>query len=202
VGRRNVAALLIVLGASGAFGLAVFGATAGREEPVRVLLAAWRGARFLEVGEGVRQRRFNDCGPAALAHSLRMLGASGDYPDPECAIELTETGCGFDQLVREANRRGFSAEVLRIEPRALGRVDPPAILHLDYGHFVVYEGWTPRGRILVHDPGLGRVSYSPERLARHFGGYLLVFGEPGTDAPPDPSARSARSPELVQTGAK
>lgn len=143
------------------------------ESPARRLAAMGQGARFLEVGDGVLQRAGNDCGPAALAHCLRRSGTAAPYPDAASSIRLGPRGCGFDQLVEEAQRMGRRAVHRHIQPARADSLTAPAVLYLRRGHFVAYEGVGADGRVIVHDPAIGRISFSPEVLARLWTGDVL-----------------------------
>jgi predicted double-glycine peptidase len=182
------AAAATFLAAASAAVVAFFGG-AGRDHAIERGLAGARGARFVERGSGVRQRFRNDCGPAALAHALRLLGEEVPYPDPNTTIRLSPRGSGFLDLTREARRWGRRAEGRIIEPHRLQKVRPPAILFLHEGplrdgHFVVLEGWSENGEAVLHDPALGRLSITPASLAAHWRGETLVFETAG----PEPDA--------------
>lgn len=148
------------------------------EHPGRFLLAAARGGRFVEIGDGVLQTGPNDCGPAALAHCLRELGVAATYPDPSCRVPLTDRGCRMDALADEAARLGWVTRTRRLDPDRIRDVRPPAILHSREGHFLVYEGMSPGGRVLLHDPAVGRITHTPRSLARRWTGHVLEFVAP------------------------
>jgi ATP-binding cassette subfamily B protein len=149
------------------------------------------GGRYLEAGDGVRQRAGNDCGPAALAHALRRLGLGVPYPDGASVVRLRPRGCGFEDLAREAARHGVLAAHRRMRPAEPGLLPAPSILFLRQGHFVVLEGRDASGRYVVHDPALGRVAFSGGALGAAWSGDVLVFlggaGVPG-GAPLGPGA--------------
>lgn len=162
----------------GALGVGAAGAVVARwDHPAQRLAARAGGGRFLEAGDGVRQVRRNDCGPAALAHCLRRIGVPAPYPDPESTVRLGPHGCGFGELVREAARWGRRAEHRRVDPPRIDSVAAPAVLYLRRGHFVAYEGTDGLGRRIVHDPALGRMSFSPEGLRHVWTGDVLEFRE-------------------------
>ncbi|MBZ0266864.1 hypothetical protein K8I85_01800 [bacterium] len=154
------------------------------EHPGRFLLARVRGGRFVEIGDGVLQRRANDCGPAALVHCLRLLGEDAPYPDPACRVPLTARGCRMDALAEEAERRGREVRTRRLPPDGgLGSVTPPAILHAREGHYLVFEGVRQDGTVVLHDPALGRVLHSPRALARRWSGHVLEFPDGARHGP-------------------
>ncbi|GJM44607.1 MAG: hypothetical protein DHS20C21_14490 [Gemmatimonadota bacterium] len=158
-------------------GLFVVGGSsvARMEHPARFLLVAIQGGRFLEVGSGVLQTGPNDCGPAALAHCLRRLGADAPYPDPECTVPLGRNGCRLDALAADAERQGWSTRVRRLATGEVGSVLPPAILHSREGHFLVLERVGTDGEVFLHDPAVGSIRHSAASWARRWTGHVLEF---------------------------
>jgi hypothetical protein len=68
-----------------------------------------------------------------------------------------------------------------VEARELEGVGVPAVLYLSYGHFVALESAEAAGVVVVHDPALGRVEFSPGAVRRLWSGDVLEFpgeGEP------------------------
>lgn len=175
LGRRATAALVVV---AAGLGVASMAQTSSSEHALPSLVAWVRGARFVEARNVVRQRRANDCGPAALAEGLRRLGLDAPYPGPAERIVLGPRGCALQDLAEEAFRYGAVAKVRRLAPREVGEVAPPAILHLTEGHFVVLEGRTADGNFLIADPSLGRLEQPPSSLVRHWSGYALELRLP------------------------
>jgi ABC-type bacteriocin/lantibiotic exporter with double-glycine peptidase domain len=170
--RRGVAVVVLVVA-----GVTVFAAVgvARHENPARHLAARVRGGRLVDWRDGVAQVHANDCGPAALAHCLRRMGRQVPYPDPHCDVRLGPRGCGFEELVREAGRLGVPARHRRVDTRELDRICVPAVLYLSYGHFVALEEVDRSGRVIVHDPALGRVEFSPGAVRRLWSGDVLEF---------------------------
>lgn len=173
---RCLVSWAVLLGVAGIAGGAV--AVSGWESPLPTLAAMVQGGRYLGPGEGVRQLRANDCGPAALAECLRRLGTPVPYPDPESGVRLGPRGCGFGELVAEAERYGYRAVHRKVDSAEILRVRPPAVLYLRRGHFVVYEGSREDGELTVHDPAIGRVALSPGALRRIWTGDVMTFGSP------------------------
>lgn len=178
-GCRSRRALAVALLVGVGFAVAVAMALASREHPARHLAAALQGGRLVEAHDGVSQVRANDCGPAALAHCLRRMGREVPYPDPRSSVRLRPRGCGFDELVRESRRLGVPARHRRVPTRDLNGIGVPAVLYLTYGHFVALEEAGASGRVVVHDPALGRVEFSPGAVRRLWSGDVLEFIEEG-----------------------
>jgi hypothetical protein len=178
---RRVAAVAVLAAAVG-FG-SVLGMI-GRSPRSGLAALAWaHGARVVDGPRGVRQRRANDCGPAALAHVLRELGLAAPYPDPGSPLALGPRGCRLDEIAREATRRGLVARVRRADPSVPEGIRVPAILHLAVGHFVVLEGRSVGGEWLVHDPSLGSLAIPPKTLARQWSGWVLELSLPERSPP-------------------
>lgn len=175
---RSLVSWAVLLGAAGTVGGVA--AVSGWERPLPSLAAMIQGGRYLGPGDGVMQLRSNDCGPAALADCLRRLGHAVPYPDPSSGVRLGPRGCGFGELAAEAERHGRRAAHRRVEPGAIEGISAPAVLYLRRGHFVVYRGRDGGGRVLIHDPALGRVGMTPAALRRIWTGDVLVF-EPDRD---------------------
>ena len=173
---RQLAALLVIVAA--AFLVAGAARLSVTQGSLPSFVAWVRGARLVGVQDVVRQRRSNDCGPAALAEGLRELGVAVPYPDPSAAVKLSRQGCGLEDLAREAERRGVRARLVRLDPSEVDAVMPPAVLHLKEGHFVLLQARTDRGAALLVDPSLGRLEQSPRSLARHWSGYALELSLP------------------------
>lgn len=173
--RSRIAGLVVVgFGAAAVALVSPALRSAPAEHGVRHIVARWNGATFVEVGDGVFQRRGNDCGPAALAHALRLLGVPAPYPDTSSTIELGRRGCRFGDLHRECGRYGVAAEFRRTDVLGLERTRPPAVLFLSRGHFVVFEG-SEGGVIRVHDPSIGRIEYRADSFHRRWRGELMWF---------------------------
>ena len=156
----------------------------GRSPRSGLAALAWvRGARVVDGPVGVRQRRANDCGPAALAHVLHRFGRSVPYPDPGSGLALGPKGCRLDEIAREAERLGLVARLRQADASAPEVIREPAILHLTVGHFIVLEGRTPAGDLLVHDPSLGSLAISRKSLARQWSGWALELSLPERSNP-------------------
>jgi len=179
--RRPVAGGILALAATAAVG-SVGTVVGGSTAPEWI---AWtRGARLVADPPGVRQRRANDCGPAALAQVLRSLGFEVSYPDPSSTVRIGPRGCRLEELATEARRLGAVAEVRRLDPEDVDRVRTPAILHLKAGHFVVLEGRVAPGAgraecgFRIHDPSLGALEQSAAGVARQWSGWALEIHLP------------------------
>src|SRR5690606_16489627 len=81
-------------------------------------------------------------------------------------------GTGLKELISVASGLGLNARALRLEPADLRHLQLPAVLHWDMMHFVVLRR-VRRGGIEIHDPAVGRRTYSWTEVERHFTGVAL-----------------------------
>jgi predicted double-glycine peptidase len=125
----------------------------------------------------VRQRRGNDCGPAALATIAAHHGRAFDYDEFCNQAELGFRGTDLLSLSRLAEGLGFRARGVKGSYDAMSTCRLPAIAHfrrpLGGGHFVVVHSWTSGGVVLA-DPGCGLRKLSRRAFSRRWTGYLLL----------------------------
>lgn len=117
------------------------------------------------------------CGPAAL---LAAVSAS----DAEAALRLREilrdeipavgAFSSFHDLANWAERVGFEAVGLEVEPLALARVSLPAIGHLRPGHFVVIHS-VSETHVVVSEPGARSYSMTRAGFEQIFSGNVLCL---------------------------
>ena len=134
------------------------------------------GADFRPASDVYRQESFHDCGPAALANYLQVLGV-GAIPELDSIATLAGTtlmGTALRGLAVAAHEvLGFTPDAGRLDPEGIGASDLPLLAWFDRGHFVVVEGREPDGRFTIIDPLLGRYVLSRDVLARRWTGEAL-----------------------------
>ncbi|HNY78644.1 MAG: C39 family peptidase [Sedimentisphaerales bacterium] len=165
--------------------------------PVRVRrrLESWKTIR--EKGIVMQSYDFS-CGSAALATLMRyyfqddvterevlenMLNALTD----EQVRQRQENGLTMLDLKQCAERMGYQAVGVRLEPKILPQLQGPVLIHLQrqgYKHFAVLRG--VRGdRAYVADPSSGNVRLPMSRFLRQWTNVALVLGKPGVGLPTD-----------------
>lgn len=114
----------------------------------------------------------NECG-------LSCLASLSEYHQGELGlVEIRElaqhSGRGETMLdLRNmAERLGFSARGVQVEPAALSLLAMPCILHWDMNHFVVLERITKKNAVVM-DPAGGRIVLPWAELERSFTGIVL-----------------------------
>ena len=83
-------------------------------------------------------------------------------------------GCNAGNIMRAAKKYGFECHGYRREPEQLRSLGMPCLIHWNFNHFVVLEGF--KGKyVFVNDPAVGRRKLSWEEFDDAFTGIVLTF---------------------------
>lgn len=130
----------------------------------------------------VLQMEATECGAASLA---MVLGTYQSYvPLEQLRVEcgINRDGSKASNIMKAARRMGLVAKGFRMETEGLFEVKMPCILHWNFNHFVVLEGFK-KGKAYINDPASGKRLVSYEELDMAFTGVVLTF-EPEPDFKP------------------
>ncbi len=120
------------------------------------------------------QMEMTECGAASLC---MVLGYYGCYvPLEEMRVEagVSRDGCNMRGIKRAAGKYGLEARAFRREPEALKTMKVPAIIHWNFNHFVVFEGFDGK-KVYLNDPAVGRRVLTWKELDEGFTGIVMTL---------------------------
>ena len=126
----------------------------------------------------VLQSTLSDCGPAALANMIRVLGLGEPATDSLGVLAGTgPAGTRASGLVRAAEVFGLSLTLNRLLHGEIAEMPKPFIAWVRKSHFVTVTEWTPGGQVTVLDPQVGRYTIGEEAFRRLWSGEAVVLRE-------------------------
>ncbi len=128
----------------------------------------------------VLQMEMTECGAACLAMVLQSFGRHVPLAQLRVACGVSRDGSNAADLLAAARSFGLQAQGFEVsDPMALRRWPFPVILHWNFNHFLVLEGF--RGNhVVVNDPAVGRRRVSLEAFDHSFTGVMLDL-RPGVE---------------------
>lgn len=120
-----------------------------------------------------------ECGAACLAMVLSYFGRYTRVADLRQVLDPGRDGLTAKNLKDIATQEGLETRAVRAEFDALKSLDLPAILHWDFGHYVVLVG-VGRDYLRILDPKVGPRRVSVADARRSFTGIALSFSPSST----------------------
>ncbi len=118
------------------------------------------------------QTEASECGLTCLAMVASYHGRKTDLTSLRRDHAASLRGASLKSLMLTASQLQLRCRPLRVALRELCVLRTPAILHWDMTHFVVLKS-ASRRRIVVHNPALGRRTYSMREASPHVTGVAL-----------------------------
>ena len=122
----------------------------------------------------IYQMEATECGAASLSMIFAYFGKHIPLEQMRIETGVSRDGCNAGNIMRCAKRYGLNCRGFRKEPAALRELKTPCIIHWNFNHFVVFEGF--KGKYAyINDPAMGRRKLTFEELDDCFTGVVLTF---------------------------
>lgn len=122
----------------------------------------------------IMQMEALECGAACLAMVLAYFGKWVPLEKVRLDCGVSRDGSSARNILLAARNYGLKAKGYRMEPKALKDIELPAIIHWNFNHFVIFDGFK-KDKALLNDPARGTVAVSMDEFDKSFTGIVLRF---------------------------
>lgn len=122
----------------------------------------------------VMQMEALECGAASLCMVLAYYGKWLPLEQVRLDCGISRDGSSAKNILKAARSYGLEAAGYRMEPAALRSIEFPAIVHWNFSHFVVLNGFK-KNKVVLNDPARGTLEVPLEEFDKGFTGIVLRF---------------------------
>lgn len=115
-----------------------------------------------------------ECGAACLGMVLGYHKKFLPLSELRETCGVSRDGSKASNVVRAGEIYGMKSDGYQKEPEELKNMQPPMILHWNFNHFVVLEGFED-GKAYINDPGEGKRVIEKDEFNESFTGIVLTF---------------------------
>jgi NHLM bacteriocin system ABC transporter peptidase/ATP-binding protein len=120
-----------------------------------------------------------ECGAAALTMVMEKYGLIVPLEEVRQACGVSRDGSKASNILRAARNYGFKANGFRRDIKNIKTGELPVIIHWNFNHFVVLEGYG-KDCYYLNDPGVGPRKVSEAEFDNAFTGVTIIV-QPGPD---------------------
>lgn len=122
----------------------------------------------------IYQMESTECGAASLSMIFAYFGKHIPLEQMRIETGVSRDGCVAGNIMRCARKYKLECHGYRKEPEDLKTIQTPCIIHWNFNHFVVFEGF--KGKYAyINDPANGRRKLTFEELDEAFTGVVMTF---------------------------
>lgn len=130
-------------------------------------------ANFVKT-KSVYQMEATECGAASLCMIFDYWGRHMPLEQMRIETGVSRDGCAAGNMMRCAMKYGFETHGYRKEIKSLLKMPMPCIIHWNFEHFVVLEGF--KGEYAyINDPACGRRRVDMEMFENSYTGIVMTF---------------------------
>lgn len=122
----------------------------------------------------ILQMEVTECGAASLCMVMAYFGRYVPLEQMRIETAVSRDGVNAGDMLKAALRFGLDCHGYRKEIEALKELEMPCIIHWNFNHFVVLEGFKGR-HVFLNDPAVGRRKLTWEEFDLGFTGVVLTF---------------------------